>query len=54
MKLIILGLAGGAFALAAMPASAHHSFAMFDRGRTVTLQGTVNEFQWTNPHAWIC
>ena len=53
MKLTILGLAGGAFALVAMPACAHHSFAMFDRGRTVTLQGTVNEFQWTNPHAWI-
>jgi hypothetical protein len=32
---------------------AHHSFAMFDAQRTVTLKGTVKEFQWTNPHAWI-
>jgi Family of unknown function (DUF6152) len=31
--------------------SAHHSFAMFDQKRRVTLIGTVTEFQWTNPHA---
>jgi hypothetical protein len=34
-------------------ATAHHSFEMFDRARTVTLTGTVKEFQWTNPHCWI-
>jgi len=34
---------------------AHHSFAMFDAGKVVTLTGTVKEFQWTNPHVllWI-
>jgi hypothetical protein len=32
---------------------AHHSFAMFDQSKKVTLKGTVREFQWTNPHAWI-
>ena len=26
---------------------------MFDRDRTVTLVGTIKEFQWTNPHSWI-
>ncbi len=41
--------------LAAAPAAAlaHHSFAMFDNQKTVTLDGTVVEFQWTNPHVWI-
>ena len=34
-------------------ANAHHSFAMFDQSQQVTLKGTVREFQWTNPHAWI-
>ena len=34
-------------------ALAHHSFAMFDIGKQVTLVGVVKEFQWTNPHAWI-
>ena len=32
---------------------AHHSFAMFDQAKDVTLKGTVIEFQWTNPHAFI-
>lgn len=36
-----------------LPASAHHSFAMFDAGKAVALEGTVKEFQWTNPHSWI-
>jgi Family of unknown function (DUF6152) len=37
----------------ASTASAHHSFAMFDQESTITLQGTVREFQWVNPHCWI-
>lgn len=41
--------------LLGMPAfaPAHHSFAMFDRERTVTITGVIREFQWTNPHSWI-
>jgi hypothetical protein len=35
------------------PALAHHAFAMFDANREVTLEGTVKEFQWTNPHTWV-
>ena len=35
------------------PVVAHHSFAMFDQKKLVTLKGTVSEFQWTNPHAFI-
>ena len=35
------------------PASAHHSFGMFDMQKTVTVEGTVKDFQWTNPHIWI-
>ena len=42
-----------ALALLAAPAGAHHSFAMFDQTKIVTLEGTVAEFQWTNPHAFI-
>jgi hypothetical protein len=34
-------------------AQAHHAFARFDSEREVTLEGTVKEFQWTSPHAWI-
>jgi hypothetical protein len=35
------------------PAFSHHSYAMFDGTKKVTLQGTVKEFQWTNPHCFI-
>jgi hypothetical protein len=37
----------------AAPALAHHSFAMFDQRKIMTLEGTVTEFQWTNPHAFV-
>jgi len=53
MKLKALCLSGIAVAMFAIPALAHHSFAMFDAGKQETLNGTVKEFQWTNPHAWI-
>jgi hypothetical protein len=40
--------------VACCPAAlAHHSGAMFDTTRKVTLQGTVKAFQWTNPHCFI-
>ena len=37
------------------PAAAHHSFAMYDSTKLVTITGVVKEFQWTNPHAilWV-
>ena len=39
--------------LGATQLSAHHSFAMFDTARRVTLVGTVTAFEWTNPHVYI-
>ena len=42
-----------AILLGSAPASAHHSFAMFDHVNRVTLAGTVTQFQWTNPHVFI-
>jgi hypothetical protein len=35
------------------PASAHHSPVMFDQSQTITLEGSVRQFQWTNPHCYI-
>ena len=50
-------IARGAAAMLAMmmapAAQAHHSMAMFDSTKEISLQGTVREFQWTNPHAYI-
>jgi hypothetical protein len=45
--------AAAAFAALAVPAVAHHSGAMFDNKKEVTLTGVVKEFQYTNPHSWL-
>ena len=42
-----------ALAMLARPAVAHHSGAMFDDKKEVTLTGAVKEFQYTNPHSWL-
>jgi hypothetical protein len=39
--------------LPAQQAPAHHSYTMFDMEKNVTLDGTVKELQWTNPHIWL-
>jgi hypothetical protein len=49
MQIGKLVVAIGALAAAAL---GHHSFTMFDTTRTITITGTIKEFQWTNPHTW--
>jgi len=41
--------------LVAVPATAfaHHSFAMFNRDQTMSVTGTVKDYEWSNPHVWI-
>ena len=34
-------------------AVAHHSFAMFDNTKTVTVEGTVKAVAYANPHVWV-
>ena len=53
MNLKVVSLAAVAAAAFAASALAHHSFAMFDAEKTITLQGTVKEFEWVNPHSWL-
>ena len=38
---------------AAAPISAHHSAAMYDSSKTITLRGSVAEVRWTNPHVVV-
>ena len=35
------------------PGLAHHSSAMFDQTKTVTLEGVVKKWELTNPHSWL-
>jgi hypothetical protein len=53
VKRAALGLAGMFVRMRADSALAHHSFARFDADRQVKLQGTVHEFERTNPHASV-
>jgi Family of unknown function (DUF6152) len=46
-------IAAAMLAAWAAPALAHHSFSMFDHEKTVSVTGTVKEFEFANPHAWI-
>lgn len=36
-----------------VPAVAHHSFAMFDKGKMTAIEGVVRRLAWTNPHVLI-
>ena len=53
MDFKVFGFATLAACACAVPALAHHSFAMFDSDKTLTMTGTVKEFEWTNPHSWL-
>jgi hypothetical protein len=46
-------LAGALVLIASASALAHHSAAMFEEKKTITVEGVVKEFQFTNPHSWL-
>ena len=52
MNIKFLGIAAAVLMLAG-PAFAHHSFAMFDYNKELTITGELKELQWTNPHIHI-
>ena len=52
----MLRVAGCLFALilaAATPSFAHHSFALFDMDKNLSMVGAVVEYRWTNPHVHV-
>ncbi len=54
-RIPVLGAALLALGLgAALPASAHHSFAaVYDMNQAVTVKGTIVKVRLTNPHSWF-
>jgi len=52
LKAFVVAACASALALCAAVAMAHHSAAQFDFGQRVTVEGTVKEFNVTNPHTW--
>jgi hypothetical protein len=49
----IAGVIALGMATAPVAALAHHSFAQFDKTKSQTLEGTVKEWQFANPHTWL-
>jgi uncharacterized protein DUF6152 len=51
---IIIGILVATLLVAAVPLSAHHSFAAeYDANKPIQVTGTVTKVEWTNPHARI-
>ena len=53
MKRRFQALLAAAVLTAGASAAAHHSFAPFNTDTEKTITGTVNRFEWTNPHTWV-
>jgi hypothetical protein len=53
MRYTILAGIVAALLVLACPVQAHHSFAMFEKDRLVTVKGVVSKVEWRNPHVFI-
>jgi hypothetical protein len=53
MNIKALGIVSMAALLGALPAAAHHSFAIFDQTKVLKISGTVKDFELVNPHGWL-
>jgi uncharacterized protein DUF6152 len=52
-RLLFLIALAAALIAASSPAFAHHSTAEYDMTALTTVKGTVTQFEWSNPHAYI-
>ena len=52
LKAFVVAASAAALAVFSAVAMAHHSAAQFDFQQRVTIEGTVKEFNVTNPHTW--
>jgi hypothetical protein len=52
MKSLYVG-AALVIVIASASAYAHHASAGIDRTKSVTVEGTVKQFKWGNPHSWL-
>ena len=52
MKSLYIG-AALSILMASSSVVAHHAAAGIDRQKTVTVEGTVKQFKWANPHSWL-
>jgi hypothetical protein len=50
VRATIITLLGAALAMSALPAGAHHSFAIYDMQQNVEFHGVVDTVKFRNPH----
>jgi hypothetical protein len=53
VKHTLIALITAATLIAAAPVAAHHGAATFDTGKELTMEGTVTEWVWSNPHCFL-
>ncbi len=54
MKARALAFAVAVIAMSGLTAHAHHSFtATYDERETIQIEGTLVQFMFRNPHAWV-
>jgi hypothetical protein len=54
IRLTITTILTAGLLLTALPAMAHHSKALqFDMTGEISVEGTIVELEWRNPHAWL-
>jgi hypothetical protein len=53
-RILRLRLVGPALLLTSIGiAHAHHTYAMFDGSRSLTVRGTIAKVEWSNPHVFV-
>ena len=53
LRLLSLVLAVPCAVTAVLPVRAHHSQGMYDISTWTTLEGTIRQVRWSNPHMWV-
>jgi Family of unknown function (DUF6152) len=51
-NILAFAVATGVLAMS-MPLFAHHGTAVFDTSKTITLKGSITEWDWSNPHCLL-
>ncbi len=52
-RLMTVAAVAAGLLIVSVPLVAHHSNVNFDTGKEITMQGTVTEWVWANPHCFL-
>lgn len=53
INIVRMALIGGAILLSGTPGLAHHSYALFDASKKLSISGVIARVEWVNPHIFI-